>query len=263
MTDHPRGDLRAGPDGRAVLDRGRGDRARQRHDLRPGRRGLDGRRRSRPAGRRPAAPRDGLDQRLQHVPAAGRMGRLQAVGDRPRARAERPRRVPRGQAHLAEHRPGPDRLVRGLNRKAPRVAEAPSLQCGRGRALLRWDLRVDRVEVDALRAAIEPGGDIQQGRRAVDDAEELDRVGVADADPVERVLEPQRRSSRPRMIEVIKPAPLMTTRRCRDRRVVEDRRLVPRQDRRGDRAAEEGDRDDQRGVQGQRTERRLSTRRSR
>ena len=64
---------------RAVHDRGRGGRARQRHDLRAGRRGLDRGRRPRPAGRRAAAPRDGLDQRLQHVPAAGRMGRLQAV----------------------------------------------------------------------------------------------------------------------------------------------------------------------------------------
>ena len=51
-ADRPRGGLRAGPDGRAVHDRGRGDRARQRHDLRPGRRGLDRRRGPGPAGRR-------------------------------------------------------------------------------------------------------------------------------------------------------------------------------------------------------------------
>ena len=42
----------------------------------------------------PAPPRDGLDQRLQRLPAAGRVGRLQAVGHRPGARPERSRRVP-------------------------------------------------------------------------------------------------------------------------------------------------------------------------
>ena len=51
----PRGGLRPGPDDRAILDRGRGHRARQRHDLRPGRRRLDGRRRARPARRRDAS----------------------------------------------------------------------------------------------------------------------------------------------------------------------------------------------------------------
>ena len=60
-----------------------------------------------PARRVPSPARDDLDQRLQHVSAAGRVGRLQAVGHRPRAGPDRPRRVPRGQAHLAEHRPGP------------------------------------------------------------------------------------------------------------------------------------------------------------
>ena len=46
------GGLRSGPDDRALLDRGGGDRARQRHDVRAGRRGLDRRRRPGPARRR-------------------------------------------------------------------------------------------------------------------------------------------------------------------------------------------------------------------
>ena len=67
------------------------------------------------AGRRTPAPRHGLDQRLQHVSAPGRVGRLQAIGHRSRAGDDRPGRVPRGQAHLAEHRARTVRLVRGLN----------------------------------------------------------------------------------------------------------------------------------------------------
>ena len=38
--------------------------------------------------------RDGVDQRLQHVSATGRMGRLQALGDRPGTWPHRPGRVP-------------------------------------------------------------------------------------------------------------------------------------------------------------------------
>ena len=111
--DRPRRGLRARP------DRSSGSRPRTRRSrsattrLRPGRRGVDRRRRAGAARRRPAPPRHGLDQRLQHVPAAGGMGRLQAVGHRARARAERPRRVPRGEAHLPEHGTGADRLVLG------------------------------------------------------------------------------------------------------------------------------------------------------
>ena len=68
-------------------DRGRGDRARQRHRLRPGRRGLDGRRRGaqRVAGRLRAGTVWINDYNV-YMPA-GRVGRLQAVGHRPRARA--------------------------------------------------------------------------------------------------------------------------------------------------------------------------------
>ena len=80
MRDHPRGGLRAGPDRRAVHDRGRGDRARQRHDLRPGRRRLDGRRRAR-AQRVAARLRHGtvwINDYNTYLPAGG-VGRLQAV----------------------------------------------------------------------------------------------------------------------------------------------------------------------------------------
>ena len=56
---------------RALHHRGRGDRAGQRHDLRPGRRRLDRRRRPRQRVAGAAPPRDGLDQRLQpYLPQA-------------------------------------------------------------------------------------------------------------------------------------------------------------------------------------------------
>ena len=122
--DRARGGLRTRGHRRAVHDRGRGDPARQRHRLRPGRRRLDRRRLARAARRRAAPPRHGLDQRVQPLPAAGRVGWLQAVGHRARARAERPRRVPRGEAHLPEHRACPDRLV--LGRVAGRVRSKAS-----------------------------------------------------------------------------------------------------------------------------------------
>ena len=72
-------------------------------------------RRQGPAGRRPAADGNGLDQRLPPVRAAGRVGRLQAVRYRPRARARRARGVPRDQARLAQHRAQRPALVRGAD----------------------------------------------------------------------------------------------------------------------------------------------------
>ena len=83
----PGGVVRPGAHRRDLRRRGRGRRDRQRQHLRPGRRGLDPGRRQGPAGRRPAADGHGLDQRLPPVRAAGRVGRLQAVRHRPRARA--------------------------------------------------------------------------------------------------------------------------------------------------------------------------------
>ena len=82
-----RGDLRAGRGRPALPRRGGGDRARQRHDLRPLGLGLDPRRRQGAAGRARAGDRRDLDQ-LEHVGArVDAVRRLQAVGRRPRARA--------------------------------------------------------------------------------------------------------------------------------------------------------------------------------
>ena len=81
-ADRPGGDLRPGPDDRTVHDRGRGGRDRQRHDLRPGRRSLDGRSGPRPAGSRATPPWNDLDQRLSSVSSPGGVGWLQAVGHR-------------------------------------------------------------------------------------------------------------------------------------------------------------------------------------
>ena len=86
---------------------------RQRQHLRAGRRGLDPGRRQGAAGRRPAADGHGLDQRLPPVRPAGRVGRLQAVRHRPRARAGRPRGVPRDQARVAQHPARRAALVQG------------------------------------------------------------------------------------------------------------------------------------------------------
>ena len=61
----------------------------------------------------PAADGHGLDQRLPPLRAAGRVGRLQAVRRRPRARPGRARGVPRDQARLAQHPPGRAALVPG------------------------------------------------------------------------------------------------------------------------------------------------------
>ena len=63
---------------------------------------------------RPAAARHRLDQRLPPLRPAGRMGRLQAFRQRTRARPDGSRRVPRDQAHLAQHRPQTAVLVRPL-----------------------------------------------------------------------------------------------------------------------------------------------------
>ena len=106
---HPGHDDRAGRDVRpdrhrgALHRRGRGDRAGQRHRLRPGRRRVDPGRGARRTGRRGPAARHGVDQRLPPLPARGGVGRVQAVGHRPRTRAVRPARIPGGQAHLPQH----------------------------------------------------------------------------------------------------------------------------------------------------------------
>ena len=93
------------------VDEERGDRARQRHDLRPGGRGLDARRGAGAPGGRRAAPRHGVDQRLRALRAGRRVGRHEALRQRPRARPHRPARVPGAEAHLAQHRARPCPLV--------------------------------------------------------------------------------------------------------------------------------------------------------
>ena len=75
---------------------------------------LDRRRGPRPAGRRPAAARHRLDQRLPPLPPAGGVGRLRQVRHRARTRPRRARRVPRDQARLPEPRAAARPLVRGL-----------------------------------------------------------------------------------------------------------------------------------------------------
>ena len=120
-----RGGVRPRPDHRAFLHGGRGDRARERHDLWARRRRLDVRREPRPARRGAPSARHDLDQRLQRLRAAGRVGRVQAVRHRARARRTWPRRVPRGEAHLAEHGPRTDGLVRRLTGPDDPVADDP------------------------------------------------------------------------------------------------------------------------------------------
>ena len=103
MSGHPGRVLRSGADRRDVRLRGRGGRDRQRQHLRARRRGVDPGRRQGPAGRGADADGDGLDQRLPPLRAAGRVGRLQAVGLRSRARRGGPGGVPRDQARVAQH----------------------------------------------------------------------------------------------------------------------------------------------------------------
>ena len=98
-----RGDLRPGGGGHPVPRRGGGDPARERHDLRAVRLGLDARRREGdPHGARARERRD-LDQ-LEHVGAGVHaVRRLQAVRLRPRARARRARPLQRSEERLLRH----------------------------------------------------------------------------------------------------------------------------------------------------------------
>ena len=77
-----------------------GDRARQRHDLRPVGLDLDPRRRPRTAGRARTRDRRAVDQLQQLGAGHHAVRRLQAVRLRPRARPARARRIYRSQDHL-------------------------------------------------------------------------------------------------------------------------------------------------------------------
>ena len=63
--------------------------------------------------------RHGLDQRLPPLRAAGGVGRVQAVGERPGARPLGSRRVPGDQAHLAQHGAGAGGVVHPLTVGTP------------------------------------------------------------------------------------------------------------------------------------------------
>src|SRR2546422_2346041 len=71
-----------------------------------------------------------------------------------------------------------------------RPAGAPTAPQPDGLSLVGRDLGVDRVEIDALGATIQPCHHVEERGRTVQDAEEHDRVGVADADSVERIDQP-------------------------------------------------------------------------
>ncbi len=107
----PGGVLRTGTHGGALHRRGRGRTPGERHRLRPRGRRMDARRGEGRARRGRAADRHGLDQRLPPLRPAGRVGRLQAVRNRARTGPLRTGRVPRGQAHLAQHQSHPAGMV--------------------------------------------------------------------------------------------------------------------------------------------------------
>ena len=115
------GVVRSGAHRRDIHRRRRRGTHRQRHRLRAGRRGLDPGRRQGAACRAPAAARDHLDQRLPPLRAAGRVGRDEALRQRPRTRPGRSRRIPRDQAHLAEHRSTARAVVPGITPQTRRT----------------------------------------------------------------------------------------------------------------------------------------------
>ena len=107
-ADHPRqrhlrdagrarGDVRAGRAAVQVQDRGRRDRAGQRHAVRPRRLFLRARRRPGVARGRGAGMRHHRHQRGHHLQRGGPVRRLQAVGPRPRRLPPRHRGIPRDQ----------------------------------------------------------------------------------------------------------------------------------------------------------------------
>ena len=90
------------------------DEARPANDTVYGLAGVDPRHRQGSARREPGAARNHLDQRLPPLRAAGRMGRHEALRQRSRTWPRRTRRIPRNQAHLAEHQSTARTLVPGI-----------------------------------------------------------------------------------------------------------------------------------------------------
>ncbi len=89
--DRPRGDFRAGPGGDPRREHRPGHRDRQRHRIRPVRRGLEHRQPAGPRRGRAARGRHGLGQRLAPGQRRLPVRRIQAERAGPRARAARPR----------------------------------------------------------------------------------------------------------------------------------------------------------------------------
>ena len=155
----------------------------QRHRLRAGRRGVDPGRGQGPAGREAAAARHGLDQRLPPLRAAGGVGRLQAVRQRPRARP----------AGLDEYRetkhiwqninPRPERWFRRMNPRRPLHSDRPTAQEVRR---FRWP----STQNSAPTAVVDPAQPRAQRRRSAcrRTVEGLRRQGFR-ASPCDETLE--------------------------------------------------------------------------
>ncbi len=111
--DHSaRGNFRARARRATFRDRGGSASPRQRHRLRPGRRGVHQRRREGPARPAQTARRHHLAEHLSPDLQRSALGRLQAVGHRPRARHLRPRCLHGGEADQHQSRPAAAELVR-------------------------------------------------------------------------------------------------------------------------------------------------------
>ena len=131
---------------------------RQRHDLRPGRRRLVGRRGARAACRAAAAHRPGRDQRRRVQPARA-VRRLQAVGPRPRARPVRPRGVPRDQVD-------PALMDFELSDRCQGLPGAPAGVHGRARLSRRAGLRASSCARPATRTSTRRSWRSSRPRRA-------------------------------------------------------------------------------------------------
>ena len=117
LDDHrPGGDLRPGAVGHPLRRRGRRGPHRQRLGLRPVRRGVGRRQGAGHGGRPPGPHRPARGQRRQ-LQRRGALRRLQAVGQRPRARQVRPRGVPPDQV-------APALGARGDDQRSSRVVQA-------------------------------------------------------------------------------------------------------------------------------------------
>ena len=131
------------------------DRARQRHDVRPRRRGLDDRRRAGPSASRRAL-RHGtvwINDYNTYLPQA-EWGGFKQSGHRPRAGPDRPRRVPRGEAHLAEHAARARAAGSPATRLAATAGGVALRPLNRGRSHVRANLGAVRGRVKSTLGAV-------------------------------------------------------------------------------------------------------------